>query len=82
MTDTVNHPRHYCSHPADIECITIVEHFNFNIGNAMKYLWREGLKGSSEEDLKKAIWYIEREIERRRQSVIKALAEGKAVIVQ
>ena len=65
MVDKVNHPKHYNSHPSGIECITVVEHMSFNIGNAIKYLWREGLKGDSVEDLKKAIWYINREIELR-----------------
>lgn len=42
--DNVNHPTHYNSHPSGVECITITEHMNFNIGNAVKYLWRAGLK--------------------------------------
>ncbi|HEV3311810.1 MAG TPA: DUF3310 domain-containing protein [Chloroflexota bacterium] len=61
----VNSPPHYTVHPSGIECIEVVEHFNFNIGNAIKYLWRCGLKGDEIEDLKKAAWYISREIERR-----------------
>lgn len=61
---TVDHPRHYNSHPSGVECITITEHFNFNIGNAVKYLWRAGLKGEELEDLEKAAWYVSREIER------------------
>ena len=65
MPEKVNHPKHYNQHPSGVECITIVEHFNFNIGNAMKYLWRAGLKGDSKEDLEKAAWYVRREIERR-----------------
>lgn len=68
--DNINHPSHYTSHPSGIECIDIVEHHDFCIGNAIKYLWRAGLKsedGISKkekqiEDLKKAIWYIKREI--------------------
>lgn len=69
MSDSVNNPTHYNSHPSGIECITIAEHHNFCIGNAIKYLWRAGLKGDGDnnkhiEDLKKAVWYIEREIER------------------
>ena len=68
--DNINHPSHYTSHPSDIECIDIAEHHDFCIGNAIKYLWRAGLKsedGISKkekqiEDLKKAIWYIKREI--------------------
>ena len=63
--DSVNHPPHYNSHPAGIECIDVVESFNFNIGNAIKYLWRQGLKEDAIEDLKKAAWYVQREIDRR-----------------
>ena len=68
--DNVNHPKHYTSHPSGIECINITEQYNFCIGNAIKYLWRAGLKedsllepGDKEiEDCKKAIWYINRHI--------------------
>ncbi|MFA5132664.1 MAG: DUF3310 domain-containing protein [Candidatus Paceibacterota bacterium] len=62
--EKVNHPPHYNSHPSGVECITVVEHFNFNIGNAIKYLWRAGLKNNQLEDLQKAAWYVNREIER------------------
>ena len=64
--DAVNHPSHYASHPSGVECIQVTEHLNFCIGNAIKYLWRAGLKdGNSDiQDLKKAVWYIEREIAR------------------
>lgn len=58
-------PPHYQQHPSGIECIQITEHMNFCLGNAVKYLWRAGLKGDAVEDLKKAVWYIEREIARR-----------------
>ncbi len=63
--DPVNHPTHYTNHPSGIECIQVTEHFNFCIGNAIKYLWRNGLKdgNSNIQDLKKAIWYINREIQ-------------------
>lgn len=72
QTDNVNHPSHYTSHPSGVECITVTECYNFNVGNAIKYLWRNGLKseeGLSDdekqiEDLEKAIWYIKREIQR------------------
>lgn len=62
----VNHPAHYTSDPSGIECIEVTRHRNFNIGNAMKYLWRNGLKDADAqvEDLRKAIWYIEDEIKR------------------
>lgn len=62
--ETINHPPHYNEHPSGVECIDIVEHFSFNSGNAIKYLWRAGLKPdtNSVDDFKKAIWYIEREM--------------------
>lgn len=68
MNDPVNRPQHYTSHPSGIEAIQITEHFNFCIGNAIKYLWRAGLKNDAIQDLEKARWYIDREIDRRRRS--------------
>lgn len=65
IVDVVNHPPHYTQHPSGVECCDIVEHFNFCVGNAIKYLWRAGLKGDAIEDLRKAAWYVKREIERR-----------------
>ena len=62
QNDNVNHPKHYTSRPSGIECIQIVEHMNFCLGNALKYIWRAGLKGDELEDLKKARWYLDREI--------------------
>jgi hypothetical protein len=67
MKDSVNHPQHYTSHPSGVECITITEHMNFNLGNAVKYIWRASLKGKEIEDLKKAAWYLGREIDRLQQ---------------
>lgn len=64
QNDPVNHPKHYTSHPSGVECITVTEHMNFNLGNAMKYIWRAGDKGNLIEDLKKAQWYLTREIVR------------------
>lgn len=66
MNDNVNHPTWYIQHPSGIECISITRHYCFSIGNAIKYLWRAGLKKDPSmddkqkeiEDLKKAIWYI------------------------
>ena len=60
----MNHPKHYTSHPSGVEAITICEHMTFNVGNAIKYLWRAGLKGAQLVDLEKARWYIDREIAR------------------
>lgn len=64
MSDPVNHPAHYTQHPNGIECIDVVEPLGFCVGNAIKYLWRAGLKGDALEDLKKARWYVDREIQR------------------
>lgn len=66
--DGINHPPHYCESKAkcreghSIECIDITRHLNFNIGNAIKYLWRCDHKGAALDDLKKAAWYIDDEI--------------------
>jgi hypothetical protein len=62
--EAVNHPAHYNLHPSGVECIDVVEHYNFNLGNAMKYLWRARDKGAPVQDLQKAVWYIQREIAR------------------
>ena len=70
MNDPVNKPRHYLSHPSGIECIQVTEHMGFCIGNAIKYLWRADEKGNALEDLKKAAWYIQREIDRRTASEV------------
>ena len=70
VEDMIDHPDHYTNDPSGVECIDITRHRNFNIGNAIKYLWRAGLKGDATmvgdekqiEDLRKAIWYINDEI--------------------
>lgn len=61
MKDEIN-PSHYKNHPSGVEAITITECFNFNRGNAIKYIWRAGEKDDEIKDLKKASWYINREI--------------------
>jgi hypothetical protein len=68
LPDVVNHPPHYTSHPSGIECIQITEHMGFNLGNAIKYAWRADLKNNAIEDLKKAVWYIQREIAKREKT--------------
>ncbi len=62
---SVNHPKHYNAHPSGVECIDIVEHMGFNLGNAVKYIWRADLKANAIEDLQKAAFYIKRELKRR-----------------
>jgi len=64
---SVNHPAHYNRHPSGIECIQVIEHMGFCLGNAMKYIWRADLKNDAIEDLQKAVWYINREIEKRQK---------------
>lgn len=75
MTDMVNHPPHYTAHPSGVECIEITEHMGFCLGNAMKYIWRADLKVDAVEDLKKAIFYINRELEKRGTSKEKGVRE-------
>lgn len=68
--DRIN-PDYYKSHPSGVECIDITRHYCFSVGNAIKYLWRAGLKTEEGiqdrekeiEDLRKAIWYINDRIE-------------------
>lgn len=59
----VEHPDYY-KHPSGIECIEVARHCSFNIGNALKYLFRYGRKDDNPQvqDLKKAIFYIQDEI--------------------
>lgn len=65
--DPVFHPSHYTAHPSGVECITITEHMSFLLGNVMKYVWRADLKNGTE-DLRKALWYLNREIQKREKA--------------
>ena len=64
--DLVNNPSHYNSDPSGVKCIEITRHRNNNIGNVIKYIWRNGLKdgNSNIQDLEKAAWYLNDEIQR------------------
>ena len=64
LSSAVNHPQHYNASPSGIEAIDVLEHMNFNLGNAMKYIWRAGHKGNLLQDLEKAKWCLDREIKR------------------
>ena len=64
VVDMVNNPPHYNSCPSGVETIRITQHYSFCLGNAIKYILRANYKGSFVEDLKKAIWYLTKEIER------------------
>ena len=86
--DPVQRPKHYNSHPSGVECIEIVEHMRFNLGNAVKYLWRGGLKISDPtQDFEKALWYVNREMAvvpayvptpRQIEHFTQALSDGRA----
>lgn len=75
-SDPVNNPAHYNGHPSGVECITITEHMGFNLGNAVKYIWRADLKNDAIEDLKKAEWYIRREIQKREKEAPGSFTRG------
>lgn len=60
MTNDYAKVRRYNAHPSKLECIEVVERMPFCLGNAVKYLWRAGLKDSYEDDLHKALYYVER----------------------
>src|ERR1044072_7101716 len=68
MAGTVDHPSHYAGN--GIEVIDAIEawELNFHLGNAIKYIARAGKKGDRTEDLQKAAWYLQREIERARRA--------------
>ena len=60
--NNVSHPKHYCSHPSGVECLQVVELLPFNLGSALKYLWRSDLKWDKQEDTRKAIFYLRRQV--------------------
>ena len=78
--EQVDHPAHYNAHPSGVECIDVVEHMTFCVGNAVKYCWRAGLKVAAGEmteearlrDLQKAAWYLRREIETLEEAMTRA----------
>ncbi|MGH8433696.1 MAG: DUF3310 domain-containing protein [Pseudomonas sp.] len=63
VADMVNHPPHYNGHPSGVECIEVTERLPFSLGNAFKYVFRHRTK-NGREDLQKARWYLQRELER------------------
>lgn len=80
--DMVNNPPHYTQNPSGVECIEVIEHLPSNIAAAIKYLWRCDDKNNPEEDLNKAAWYINRELERRRKfNIVPAQITRKAAQV-
>jgi len=67
-SDPVNHPSHYtslgaaCACGREIACVQVTERMDFLVGNAVKYLWRQGRKDDRLTDLRKSAWYIARAI--------------------
>ena len=83
MADIINHPAHY--NRSSIEPINVIEKWdlNFNLGNVIKYVERAGYKDPSKtiEDLKKARWYLDREIKRLNKSQIQSMsAQDKKLV--
>ncbi|WP_457647378.1 DUF3310 domain-containing protein [Profundibacter sp.] len=68
MSHPVHSPDHYTCHPSGVECIEITRHMNYNLGNAIKYIWRCDLKDNDIEDLQKAVESLQDEIARRTMS--------------
>jgi hypothetical protein len=66
MSNPIDHPKHYCGHVSGVECIDVVEGFQFNLANVIKYVWRHGSKGTSRQDIEKALWYLRREMGNRK----------------
>ena len=70
MADLVNRPPHYIPENPVYETINVIEAWglNYHLGNAVKYISRAGKKGDKAQDLRKAVWYLEREIRRCKES--------------
>jgi len=62
-------PQHYKSHPSGIECIEIRRHLKSNRADAIKYLWRCGKKDEANQELKKAIWYLNDELSNNNEDI-------------
>ena len=67
--EQVNHPNHYGGGENPYEAIKVIEAWdlNFRLGNAVKYIARAGKKGEAKQDLKKAVWYLQREIDKQKE---------------
>lgn len=65
MSESVNHPKHYGGADNPYEAIKVIEAWKlgFCLGNTVKYIARAGKKRNLLEDLKKARWYLDREIQ-------------------
>lgn len=66
--DEIKKAAHYNEHPSGVECIRIVRHMGFNLGNVVKYIWRADFKGYDLKDLEKAMYYLKDEIKKRKKA--------------
>ena len=64
MSEAVNHPKHYGGKDNPLEVINIINHYklNFELGNLIKYVLRADNKGNRKQDLQKALWYLQYEL--------------------
>lgn len=67
MKEQINHPEHYNLHASGVEAILVVRTMSFNLGSAFKYIFRRDDKENLIQDLKKALWYTEDELEERKK---------------
>lgn len=78
MSERINHPPHYGGESNPYEAIKIIEalNLNFNLGNTVKYISRADKKGAPLDDLRKAQWYLQREITNRERLEKTSPGEG------
>lgn len=71
MTEAVNHPAHYGGADNPYEAIKVIEawELGFCLGNTVKYISRAGKKDAALQDLKKARWYLDREIQNQEKAI-------------
>ena len=81
MAEQVNHPKHYNNDPSGIECIEIIRNMSFDIGCAVKYLWRMGFKDGNPivQDMNKALFYLEDELSYREKGHDRKIVESPYV---
>jgi hypothetical protein len=81
VNDPVNRPSHYTQHPSGIECIEVTRLLPFTVGNAWKYVHRAGLKRNAREDLEKARWYLQQELQDFQKDRIPAFSEYLSTVI-
>jgi hypothetical protein len=77
--DMVSHPPHYNGHASGIECIEMTRCMYPDLANAFKYVFRAGKKGDILEDLKKALWYLNDELDRGGSIIVRFVDEESRI---